>query len=98
MRPAATTGQPLWCKFTIRSVPTPRRLSEVNKAGMALWAFCRECAHASLFDPAHLGARIRRKADVLEDVARHMKCDRCNSKNCVLIPTTRSMVSFTRRN
>jgi len=61
---------------------------------MTLWCFCLQCGHASLFDPAHLAARLKSKTDALEDAARRLKCSRCSSADSRLIPTRRTMMSF----
>jgi hypothetical protein len=72
----------------------PKRLSEVRQAGMTLWCFCLQCGHASLFDPVHLAMRLKVKVDLLDDVARRMKCTRCTGRDGKLMPTRRGMVSF----
>jgi hypothetical protein len=48
-----------------------------------------------LFEPTRLFQRMKVRLDRLDDIARLLKCSRCNNRNCTLIPTTRSLYSFT---
>ena len=75
----------------------PTTLRELHQAQMCAWGLCLECGHASLFEPTRLFQRMKVRLDRLDDIARHLKCSRCNSRNCTLVPTTRSLYSFTRK-
>ena len=74
----------------------PTKLRDVIAAGMTIWAFCLYCAHASLFDPAHLRLRLKDGDDELSAVAQRLRCSQCRRKGVKLIPTPRTMVSFDR--
>jgi len=59
-------------------------LEDCVKARRDLWAFCRQCGHAT---------RVRTKELVfkldfvsLAEAARAMRCVRCNHRQCLLIP------------
>jgi hypothetical protein len=68
-----------------------RTLEDCVKAERDLWAFCRHCGHA---------ARVRTKTLVLrvdfialEDAARALRCTRCKTRACVLIPERKRWVT-----
>lgn len=72
----------------------PATLDETCKAEMTLWAFCRACGHASLFDPQYLRPKAKSGDDRLESIAAQFKCSMCKRGDVRLIPTPRTMVSF----
>ena len=72
----------------------PATLPETVTAEMTLWAFCRCCGHASLFDPQFLRGKVKDGDERLSAMAAQFKCSRCNRADVRLIPTPRTMVSF----
>jgi hypothetical protein len=62
-----------------------RNLNDALRERVMLWIFCRYCGHATRMDPrpvAHRTASI-----LFETVATIFVCQRCGTKNAVILPS-----------
>lgn len=74
----------------------PVTLADVKRLDLTLWAFCLMCGRSHLLDPHQMPKGANVAADRLDEIAKKFKCHNCGSQFSRLIPTPRTMVSFTK--
>lgn len=71
-------------------------ITECDRNGFMLWVFCVWCGNTRSMEACILVAQVKEPPNMIDELERRLRCEKCHRLGVRLLPTDRTSVSFDR--